>query len=61
MSVETEQVIADLYDVADDSEADVLEALRVKAGHLWKCRVDDCNWVNPRDEPKCDGCGSAKP
>ena len=43
-----------MYDVADDHEADILDALRDRAGITWTC------WVRPWTNYKgttCDDCG----
>jgi hypothetical protein len=45
---------AQLYDVADDYECDVLDALRTKAGIVWTCPVN--SWTSPKHAP-CDDCG----
>lgn len=43
-----------LYLVANDYEADVLDALRERAGITWTCPVRP--WTNDKGE-KCEDCG----
>lgn len=56
----TRQEVDDLYVVATDAEADVLDELRVRAGHLWRCA--ECRYLNNLlDEDRgdaCEGCGA---
>jgi hypothetical protein len=46
-----------LYEVADDSEADVLDALRIRAGITWDC--EPCRWTNVGDN--CELCNASRP
>jgi hypothetical protein len=51
----------ELYKVADDHEADVLEHLAVKAGFLWRCKIGSCHgYVNWRDVESCENCGEPR-
>lgn len=45
-----------MYRVAEDWEADVLDALRRRAGITWEC--EGC-WTNTADTATCDQCGAA--
>ena len=53
-----EYLISDLYAVASDDEADVLDDLRKRAGHTWSC--EECNWTNVADENECPNCGAPR-
>ena len=50
-----------LYDVATDDEADTLDALRERAGLIWACPSEPCQWRNQEYESTCGQCGTAKP
>jgi hypothetical protein len=52
---DVEDSVQYLLTFATDDELDVLEALRIRAGVLWKCR--SCNWVTPSHRAVCEGCG----
>jgi len=58
MPILTDQ-ITDLYTVADDDEADIIERLAIKAGHRWQC---SCGWVSYIASARCEGqCGLPRP
>jgi hypothetical protein len=53
-----------LYEVADDHESDVLDALRERAGLIWTCYgphkpKDPEAWTNQAGQP-CEVCGKYK-
>jgi|SRR5579871_6703097 len=50
-----EELLVKLNLVATDLEADVLEALQIRAGFAWKCTR--CTWVMPEDHQTCARCG----
>ncbi len=49
--------VSDLYEVADDNEARILDNLRVRAGHTWECV---CRWIMPADRMICENCGERR-
>lgn len=71
MSVpETDKMLVDLFDVAEDYEADVLSDLLLRAGFTWKCEaVPDpenpdawaCGYRNPADAERCEDCLAPRP
>ena len=52
-----EEVIARLFQVADDDECNMLEQLAIKAGFRKKC--PDCGYVTIITDVKCESCGTA--
>ena len=58
-----EDILARLYDAADDDDLAVLDQLLIKAGLLWDCRDDDdtAHWTNPESATVCEECGKARP
>lgn len=48
--------IAELYAVATEAEAAVLDALRERAGHTWRCK---CGVRNLASADECEVCGHA--
>ena len=58
--------VDEMYRVADDYEAQVLDELRVRAGLTWECygpepdSIYSC-WTNGRDDAVCDQCGNPRP
>ena len=46
-----------MYRVAEDWEADVLDALRERAGITWE--HEGC-WTNMADDKRCGGCGEPR-
>lgn len=54
--------MADLYNIADDYEADTLDHLREKAGQVWTCHGPHTAghaWTMEGEEP-CELCGRRK-
>lgn len=51
------QLIADLYDAANDDEASTLQELLVKSGWCWLCK---CRVVVDYDTDACPDCGSIR-
>jgi hypothetical protein len=49
--------IEQLYAVASDAQAAVLDELRLRAGHVWEHR--GC-WTNPAAAAFCQCCGRAR-
>jgi hypothetical protein len=52
-----------LYEAANDSEAALLDDLRVRAGIVWECygRTGGCScWTNPADSAVCEHCGAPR-
>ena len=58
--------VTEMYRVADDYEAGVLDQLRERAGITWECygpepySIAPC-WTNRRDDAVCDQCGTPRP
>lgn len=50
-----DQLLATLYDVADDGQASVLDELQRNAGLLWD--HVGC-WTNNAENRKCERCGA---
>lgn len=46
--------IGQLYDIATESETDLLDDLRKRAGQIWEC--DRCGCLNGRAVRTCQGC-----
>ena len=55
--------VDELYEVAEDWEADVLDALRRRAGLVWECEGDGQRpcWTNLATATACEHCGRARP
>lgn len=55
--------VAELYDVAEDWEVEVLDGLRRRAGQVWDCDAggDGACWTNPASASACEHCGRARP
>jgi hypothetical protein len=51
--------LGQLYDVADDRETAVLDALRERAGLIWVCPA--CRHVNVPEHRACADCGAPPP
>lgn len=49
-----------LRNVADDYENEVLTAVALRAGILWRCDCQPGNWDNPESENTCGRCGAPK-
>ena len=47
-----------LWRYAEDDEANMIEAIAVRAGLLWKC---ECQYCNGDDVLECENCGEVKP
>jgi hypothetical protein len=58
-----EELLWELYAIADDGEAQMLDALRDRAGQTWECRDEqgDSHWTNLRQDKVCDRCGQPRP
>jgi hypothetical protein len=59
----TETTINELYSVANDHEATVLDKLRRRAGQTWECYGTPekrCRWTNVAAWDTCDNCGAPK-
>lgn len=54
-----ENVLARLYEAADDGEMETLDRLREKAGLTWTC--PNCRWFNIEENDICEECGTPKP
>ena len=55
-------LIAELYRVAEDYEADILSSLRERAGHLWHCDgtpAVPCSWGNSIEDTRCEKCDAS--
>lgn len=60
----TTDEISEMYAVADDGEADTLDALRLRAGLTWDCTPageDFAHWTNLRTDDRCGQCGAPRP
>jgi len=58
--------VDELFQVADDREADMLDSLRERAGQVWVCTAKrgpdhECRWRNLTSWDTCDGCGAPRP
>jgi len=51
--------ITQLYNVATDAEASMLDDLRIRAGWIWRC--PECDWFNKADFAFCDNCSTKRP
>lgn len=56
--VEISDITGELYAVADDHEADVLDSLRRRAGMVWDCL--GCRWCNVASDDTCEQCGAVR-
>ncbi len=58
-------ILARLWEWADDDEAETISQVARKAGILWQCHVVrdgiECRWDNREDEPTCGSCGAPRP
>jgi hypothetical protein len=55
-----DDVLARLYETAEDDELAALNAAALRAGLLWLCPDKACGWNNLEDDPVCVGCGKAR-
>jgi hypothetical protein len=46
-----------LYGVARNQETELLDDLAVRAGLLWMCEDNDCQWLNREEATRCTACG----